>query len=492
VLGSASRLHSESLSNTLDISASSLKPPKDLLGASLWVQIACEKVGERRQRLTPEEMESVLQVCDAAINREQPPNAYWHQIKAALLMHAGREKEALDSWIQGSRYDLWRDYQTERLEQSQELLAQNTGARQAWQYAYIYYARSDAGAKLIERTARSLLAAADYSSAEGRKVRYASLLNGDSMRTGGRSIEVSNHGANIVELSAYPPNLTGTPSPKRLWIGRTELLASFAKAGPQNEYERADQIFKYNDGWIALVNDANFRDMADETSLAAVLVAEAPVAAIVVMVLGLAAFLLGQLVGVTHRETPKFSVAVVAVTMVVGSVVVFALTRNVAAAMAVGLSSAFLLVGPAQPRRVQASDLGPLFTFVILVMGACSALALAGYVIASSGPAVALSTAIGLPQDYSERPALAGLSAVFLALVFIAAPLWALVHRLSTPHVVSVGFRRVGAIMGLGGLLLVVLLSPVCVYLDRTLAQTLANIAGNEPVYHLTRYESGT
>ena len=492
ILGSASRLHAENLSNSLDISASSLKPPKDLLGASLWLQIAFEKVAERRQKLTDQELASVLSICNAAIEREQPQNAYWHQAKAALLMQDGRRGEALDAWMRASRYELWKDYQTERLEQSQQLLAHDTGARQAWQYAYIYYARTDAGAKLIERTARTLLATADYTSAKGRALRFASLKNGESLRLGGRSILVSNHGANIVELSAYPPNLTGTLSPKRLWIGRTELLASLAKAGPAGDYEKANQIFQYNDGWVALVNDANFRNMADQLSLAAVVAAQAPVAAIAIMILGGVIYLLGCLVSRTQRERTKFGTGLVAVTMVAGSAVVYALTGNVAAAMAVGLSTAFLLVGPAKPRHVEPSDLGPLFTFVILVMSGSSALALGTYVIASSGPAVALASAIGLPPDYSERPALAGLSAVFLALIFIAAPLWALVHRLSTPHVVSVGLRRAGAITGLGGLLLVVLLSPVCVYADRTLTETLSSIAGNEPVYHLTRYESGT
>ncbi|MEZ0327778.1 MAG: hypothetical protein ACAH95_17930 [Fimbriimonas sp.] len=451
----------------------------------MWLQIAFERIVNGHETLQPDEIRSVLQVCDAAIERENPQNAFWHQAKAALLSHAGHHKQALQEWLNASRFDIWKDYQAERLMVSQNLLADRTGARQAWQYAFVYHARSEAGATLIERTARDILSAADYKSEKGREIRYATLMNGDLLRNGGRSLQVSSHGANIIELSAYPATLTETPSPKVLWIGRTELLASLAKHGEKGQYEKASTVFSYNDGWRALVLDDRFKVLADQLSMAAVVVAEAPVAAIAVMVFGLTIWLLGTAIARKMQTRTAFQAVPVGIATVLASTLVYALSANIAAAMAVGLSTAFLLVTPANARHVRKHDLGPLFTFVILILAASSALALGAYVIASSGPAVALATALKVPQDYSERPALAGLAAVFIGLICIAGPLWALVHRIATPVVVSSGLRRAGAMMGLGGLLLVVILSPVCVYFDRQLAETLERLVGNEPVYHL-------
>ncbi len=485
VLGSASRVPPQSVANSLDSQAERLSPPRDLAGASLWIQMAFERIETRRETLKPQEISSVLAVCDAAIERENPQNAFWHQAKSVLLDHAGRDREALEVWLNASRFDYWKDYQAERLMASQDLLANRTGARQAWQYAFVYYARSEAGATLIERTARKILSAADYESARGREIRYATLLNGDLLRIGGRSLRVSSHGANIIELSTYPPTLTGTPSPKTLWIGRTELLSNLMKNGEQGQYERASTILEDSDGWRALALDGRFAAQATQLSLAAVLVAEAPLAAIAIMALGGAIWLIGTTMARQMKDKTSFRMLGVSIATLVASTAVYALSANVAAAMAVGLSMAFLLVTPAHARHIQRHELGPLFNFVMFVLALCSALALAGYVIASSGPSVAMSSALDVPQDYSERPALAGLAAVFICLICIAGPLWALVHRIATPIVVSSGLRRAGAMMGLGGLLLVVTLSPVCVYFDRQLAETLESLVGNEPVYHL-------
>jgi hypothetical protein len=188
-----------------------------------------------------------------------------------------------------------------------------------------------------------------------------------------------------------------------------------------------------------------------------------------------------------YADRTSFSTVTIGVATVLLSAGVYWLSANVAAAMAVGLSTCFLLVAPAHARNIQKADLGPLFTFVMLVLSLSSAIALGGYIIASSGPAVALATVLEVPQDYYERPALAGLAAVFMSLVFLAGPLWALVHRIPTPNVVSTGLRRAGSMMGLGGLMLTVIVSPLSVYFDRTLAETLSSLVGNEPVYHLQR-----
>lgn len=485
ILGTAYGMSVSRVRESIDHDTIELKPPRDLIGAALWLQLGFDKIATRHL-LSPRERTSLIELAQAAAKRDSR-NAFWKQALAALYLDEGQRDLALTSWLQASKSDGWKDYQSERLLSAQQSLESDTGALQAWQYAVAYYARSSASTICIERCGRALLGGLDYDSPRAQSIRYATLINGDMIRTGGRSNENSLHGANLVEVAAYPSNLTSTISPKRLWIGQNELLASLQRSGSADKVQRAKTAFAETDAWRALVFGDTDRPVIESLSYLSILTAQAPVAAVVTTIAGLMAWSLGMLTGRFFGGSPKFSMPAIALLAILIGAGVYLLSFNAAATLAVTLSVSFLLVGSNHVRDVDTPDLGPLFTFVMLCIAIASASSLAAFVFARSVPAMSLAPALDVPQSYYERPALAGLSAVFLSLVFIAGPLYALVHRLGTPTVVSLSLRRVGAIMAFGGLIMTVILAPLCVYFDRSLCDQLYQLVSNEPVYHLTR-----
>src|SRR5687767_4935762 len=130
VLGAASRVTPKAVVQTVDMQSTEVQPPEDLLGVSLWVQLGLERLVSGHG-LSPAELKSLLQVADAAIERERQ-NAFWHQAKAVLLLQSGKNNQAAAAWHRGAIADYWKDFQTERLQHAQEDLAAKTDATQAW------------------------------------------------------------------------------------------------------------------------------------------------------------------------------------------------------------------------------------------------------------------------------------------------------------------------------------------------------------------------
>lgn len=485
ILGATANVTPKELQKLLDEDASSLHPPRNLLDAALWIQLGYDKLEDGRG-LTPKEVDSLIDVANAAAEKDSR-NAFWQQSLAVLLLQKGQRDQSLHAWERASRTDYWKDYQSDRLLQTQRQLQRETGALQAWQYAVSFYSRSMSGGTQIETVAKSLLRNLDYQSDGARAIRYATLMNGNLLRIGGRSNEVSLHGANLVELAAYPSSLTSTPSPKRLWTGQNELLTALRKADERFRFDSAKAAFDDTESWRALVfGDVERRNPETIASLS-IGTAVTPIATVAITIAGLIAWALGKSVGNILKTAPKFPIVGVAIAAGSLALLVFFLSRNFAATLAVALSIGFLLVTPKHVRQTTKADLGPLFTFVMLCISVLAATALAAFVFATSAPAIALAPQLGVPHSYYERPGLAGLSAVFLSFIFIACPLYALVHRLPTPAVVSTGLRRAGAMMAIGGLLATVVLAPLCVYFDRGLCSQLSRLLSNEPVYHLTQ-----
>jgi hypothetical protein len=485
VLGAIVRVTPVEVQHTIDQDAESLRPPRDLLGASLWLQLGFQKL-DQLGTLDPRELQSLISIAEAAYERDRL-NAFWQQSLAVLYSRKGDRQQGLDAWTRAAKADVWKDYQSERLLATQQDLQRQTGALQAWQYAVAFYSRSTSAASLIEGTAKTFLSGLDYDSPEAREIRFATLVNGDLLRLGGRSNAVSIHGSDLVELAAYPSNLTSTPSPKRLWIGQNQLLTAFRKAGEIDRFDRAKNAFSETDGWRALVYGDEAKRNAETPSMLSIITSGSPLATVGITIAGLIAWIIGFAVSQFLGDFTKFPTAGVLGAAAVVSFGVYILSLNAAAALAVALSITFLLFSPRQVRLVETKDLGPLFTFVMLCIAMAASGALALYIFANSSPAIALAPVVGLPQSFYERPSLAGLSAVFLGLVFIVCPLYALVLRLPTPRIVGMGLRRVGAIMALGGLFSTVLLAPLCVFYDRGLCDQLSRMLSNEPVYHLSK-----
>jgi hypothetical protein len=487
LLGSVNRATPAMLESSISTEAAVLSPPTDVQSASLWLQVGMDRLRDGRG-LSSEERNSLLQVVEAAALKEVG-NAYWPQMATVLLLDAGRMQDAQSAWSRASRLTSWKDYQSERLLQSRRELAAQAGAEQAWQLAFVYYARSESSGIMIERAARKLLAQADYESDLGREVRYATLLNGDLLRSGGRSVRVSRHGANIVELAAYPADLTATITPKRLWVGQTSLLASFAESGMDVAHDRANKIFRANEGWRALVYQEERDQTMQQYAMATVVAAALPVALLATSVVGFVILGIGLLIQASMRHARSFPMALTGFVSVSLALLVYGLSERPVAALAVSLCSAFILVAPAHARRIQPSDLGPLFTFVVLALAVASAGAVAAHAVTNAPPLVSLAPVLGVPHEFQDRPSFIALGFVLASLLFLVSPLWALVYRMGTPYVVGTALRRFGAILGWGGITATIVLGPAAVFADRTMSQALEQIVANEPVYYLQQYE---
>jgi hypothetical protein len=485
LLSAAYRVPTERLQRCLDSHTAQPSPPEDLLGASLWVQLALERQAAQDAPLRPKEIETVLRITEEA-DEKDPDNAYWKQARATMLLFAGQPLEAQATWIRASRALRWNDYQTERLQRAREELAAMTGAHQAWQLAYVFHHRSDSAARAIRRFAAILLSGADPKSESGLTVRYATLVNGDLMRSGARSVLVGQHGADIVDLTTYPAVLAKTPSPRRLWTGQTEMLDRMASLGPHwaEKSATARKIFKNNESWRALMAYEDPQDLSQSLSRAAVVTSGLTGTIAAVAVAGLLIYGLG--LGVGRFWGNRTSLAwpyVTAITVALGATG-YLLTRDLFAGLTTALCGGFLGVSPPQVRRARPEDLGPLFMFLIVVLALSFALTIVGFLLGTTPAAEGLFPALGVPPAYYRTPLLLGLAALFLGLLLLAVPMWAMAQRLAIPHVLSVALRKFGAVLAVGGIGLGIALTPVLVYADREVGQTLQKLVGNEPLYY--------
>jgi general stress protein CsbA len=436
--------------------------------------------------LDAKEYESLLSVADAAIQKERQ-NSFWYQAKAILLLKLNRRQEAAKAWRSGGACEFWNDYQTERLLRSERQLAVQTGAHQAWQYAYAYFSRSDVNGAFIEQAARSFLSKADGKSAAGLLTRYDCLSNGSLLRVWGRSIRISIHGANIVELAAYPAGLAGTVSPKKLWVGQTQFLTELGDAGMKDKMAEGREIFRNNDAWMALGNREDAEPFAKNLTIAALAAAEAPLGCLASAVVGALIWSFGHLLQRRFDSTSQLKPVALSIILIGLSLLVFFLSRYWIAALAVALSTGFLLVSTSQARKVKDPDFGPLFLLIMLALAFACIGTIVMFVVANSAPAITLAPAVSIPSAFFTRPALPALVIVLLSLTCIAAPLWGLFHRVGTPYVLGSALRSVGAIMAVSSLLFAVALGPTCVYADRLARDTLAQLVQNEPVYYLVQ-----
>jgi len=482
---SLTRVPPARLAAYVDNQAPSVAPPRSLDEASLWVQLAFERMN-RRQPLSPGEFTTVLSIVRQAETRE-PRNAFWPQSQAALEWSRGNADGAEAAWLRAARCEIWSDHQTQRLFNARKAIAQSMGAEQAWQLGYLYYARSGAGGVIIERAARGILGRADLESKRGLSLRFATVANGEMLRTGARSVATGMRGANIVELAAYPAGLSRTPSPKRLWVGQNTLLNNLTKIGMADEAERARQIFGFNEGWRAFAVTDDQDDLPRWLSFAAIVTAGMTSALAVVATLGGVVWLAGNLLDRFSGDRSAFALPGIGAASLLFGAATWGLTEFPLAGLAAALCAGFLMVAPERARRVRPENLGPLFGFVVSTLALLCGLMVIAYLIGKTSGATALLPTIGVPEEYISTTVLPGLCAVLFGLLLLAVPMWSLVHRVGTPHVLALALRRFGAFLGIFFLSLGVLLGPVAVYADRQIGQTLDQLVGNEPVYYYLR-----
>lgn len=475
----------ESLEECLDTNVARPPAPTDLRGASLWTQLALERQLSRRP-LRPEEVQTLLALTENAAAAERE-NAYWYQARAAFLMASGDVEAAQDTWIRASKGTFWNDYQSQRLLDARRQIARRVGADQAWQLAYVFAERSPAVGQSIERLARTIVGQTSPATLEGLQLRYATLLNGDLLRNGSRSIAVGTFGANMVELAAYPPDLARTTSHRRLITAQQTLLNNLQNVGLLAERSRGQRIFDANEGWRVLTEDAPAAELPRWLALGAVATAGAPVALLVLSLSGFFVILVGWMVTERWSNGPRVRADVVSVVAAFLGALAFGLTRELTPAFAAALCAVFLTVGPNSARRTRPADLGPLFNVISALLASLFGLVAALYLLARSPAAASVAPMLGIPDEYIQTPRLLGVAALVFGLQLLGVPMWALAQRIGTPHVLGMALRRFGETLAVGGALLCVIVTPLAVYADREIGRTLEELVANEPVYYYVR-----
>ncbi len=478
------RSNVQRLESCLDFSQRKIDAPTNLFGASLWLQVAAERVGAG-PKLTDAEVSNVVDIAKAAEAKE-PSNAYWFQMDAVLNDLAGKSKESMDAWRRGARCTAWNDFQTRRLLQARDRIAKNSGSPQAWQLGYVYFARSDAAARLIERYAQTVLENTTTETQDGIQTRFATLRNGALLRNGSQSMTVGLRGADIVELSTYPSKMTKTPSPKRLWVAETKFISDLQKDGLANESRLAQDAFKANDAWRAMTQRVSYEENVRTLSVASLATSAAPGIILGIAAMGFAIWFLGWAVDRFAGMSTKFGIVPALISSLVVGMIVYFITAYPIAAISTALCFLFIVVGPKHGRTTKVVDLGPLFTFCIVILATAFLLTLALHFSGTTTAALAVLPEAGVPPEYYGGSSLfVGLSAIIFGLLFLMAPFWAVAQRLPTPYVLSMGLKRFGAILGFGCLFLSAIIGPLMIYADGQITEEMSKIVGNEPIYYL-------
>jgi hypothetical protein len=457
--------------------------PKNIDDAARWVEVAARK--SLASGLTKSEVTATLAVINEAAQRDRG-NAYWKQLRAVFLNLQGHREAASSAWSEAGLAGTWNDYQTPRLIQAQSMLAREYGAPQAWQYAYVYFHRTNDSVTLITKYARNLLSHAPMDRVEGVDIRVATIRNGNRIRNGARSVRQAIPGADLIELAAYPPDLVRSASPKALYLGRIALVNTLRSFNRQNEGAELQRIFSDTEGWRYLLQTEDPDARISSLTWNAAATFSAGGMLLFIAVCGGLSWLAGLALEQSTRASTRLAAVPAVCCAIALGAAVFAATFFPIVAASTALSFLFLVVGPSHVRRARPSDLGPFFSFTV----ACVAIAFAftsGLYVAGTTAAVrgVLSAFGAAPELYGGSSLFVGLSAIIFGVLFLVAPMWALVQRLGTPFVLGLALKRFGIVLGLGGLFAAAVLTPLAWWTDLRLSSTLAKIVGNEPVYYL-------
>ena len=463
-------------------------PPKTLAEAGLWMELAASRLNSH-QRFSTKETQSLLDIVAAAESRDVG-NAFWPQMASAILFENGNVAGAISKWATGSLKPGWDDYQIKRLKAARSDLVAATGVQQSWQLAYIYFTRSEDIGACLRATAREILARADYDTEPGLRIRYATLLNADLIREHAHSSATSVSAMDIVDLVTYPADsLSGSlgtiPSPKSLQTGEVKVVSNFTKILKTPDWTtRAKAIFSNTESWRALtIHDSN-RQEAQLLAVSSVVTSSMASVMAALALLGTAIWGLGRFVAWKMRSDKKIGLPTAAAIALVFGGFVFALTKDIAGGIAACLCAGFLSVSPTHTRNARPEDLGPLFRLIVLILSViCSAMFVI-YLVGTTSAAGAVFGCLGVPAEFMESPLLAGIAAVCFGMLLLTAPIWAIVHRLTTPHVLSLSLSKFGAFAAASGLCLSVVLGPVAVYADQRLESTFNELVTNEPDHY--------
>lgn len=464
---------------------SSLPVSEDPLAASMWMQTAAERI-EAGQPLSAQERASAVEMALALANRE-PDNAFWPQMAAVLYADGGDRDSARRLWRTAGARTRWDDHQSSRLISTANR-AQTPPAVVSWPYARAYKLRSESAPRLIQAYGKTVLGEFPYGSPENVRDRAATLRNGLLMRDGARSIAIGELGSSLIEASSRDhDSLRSGLTPRKLLLARHELIDQLRANGLTSDEALARRAFGSNDAWMAFLDRESARRRAEWLAVGSILAAAVPSSLLAASAVGAAFMLLAAAMRRTRRWHALLSSPWPYVVGVLAGIALYAATGVVYASIAVALSISALALEPPRARTHPSDRLGPAFGFLAVMLAIAIGGFGAAHVVSQSTPAVEIAKSLDRVAAYAGKPSLLVVTAIAASLVMLAAPIFAVVHRLHTAFVVERLVARVGRCLLIGFLAAGLLSVPVSVGIEHRLSDTLSKILLNEPNYYLTQ-----
>lgn len=459
-----------------------LPEPKTASEAAYVFLVAAE-AEQRGEKLAKRDFTRLFLLAQAW-SKADPDNAFWRQMQSIYLLRLKRQDESIEQWQQAAQALKWDNFQNARLRTIVDGLTAEAHATLGWHWAYAYHRRSQAISQQILRHARTVKDLVPGNEALGLELRYATLLNGVLLREGARSNATGLVGHEIVELASYPDRFTIDLSQKKLILARQALSNRFRDEGRPDEAARADDGFRDNDAWIALVRPEAIPDHVADLTTLALLTSSLPGIALVLAALGVLISLGGWAVERSPRLQLAFATPYAPAIGFVLAILTFWATELVFPSLWVVLCFTFFTFAPEHTRKIEPRELGPTFRFVLGILGLAFIGLASLFLLGLSAPGIRLMGLLGVPREYGTGSMLLlGLTGIVFGLVLLTAPVWAIVQKFPPPRLAGVALREFGIGVAVASLGLAILGGPVAVALDRSAREDLAKLTQNEPLY---------
>ncbi len=449
-----------------------LPDPNSPSEAAAWLQTGAANIvaGD----LTADEALMMVEIAHQGAESE-PQNAFWLQSLAVFQRALKNEDACQKAWRRAAGLLEWNDHQSERIRLLLSELAAESGKQMAWHYYTAASSRDDS----MERAIYSL----GVSLATGGPLRdrYDSMRNGVLLRSGARTQSGSRLGYQLVEISAIGRRVPPNDSRSAVYE-RFRFVSDLDRASMRDEATRARQELSDNEGWRAFVLSRQAHDDLQSYAEQAALAATIP-GSLLLVSLVFGALRTGS---VFVPWKPSLGRIVQQGSPVLGlllGVGMYGWTELLWPSLFVTVAVSTLVLRPAHV--MPGGPTRPSYPFVLLqsVMGFVTALLLTGAVCAYAPPMIAA----GAEGRFSEALPVASAAAMIVAASVASTSAWAYQWRRCSAGVLRLGLGRFvggGAIMGTVAALV---LAPVCIVWDKSLAVEMEQMAANTPAYYLSK-----
>jgi hypothetical protein len=468
------------------VTADSLpNPPNTVAEAALWMQLGATRInnGIALDEMEIRSLKAVLSAIETGTNSglaAERRNAFWYQMAAVIHDYEGDDERALAYWLKAAEHDVWQDFQASRLLHAVDDLRPDHRPM-AWQYSAAYYQKSTATAEAIYRYASKLMSLIEPVTNEGLKIRTATMRNGALVRDGSRSIENLHIGIEIVDLAALPVIVEPTSKQVALIRARSKLMGLLRDRKMQEELDLTVKQIAEQESKNAFFPLQLTRDRAALMALASVLTNGIGGVLLALALAGAASRLFGE---VLTRYSGKEPILTWAPLAILGGVLcfwVFSITLLPVAALAVLAGTLFLAFTPRFERTRHPLNLGTRFSFAVGLVTVVFIIFFSIFLISLSTPSLAIMPSISpFFNKLIQNGVPLGMALLTLLTLLMISPLFGHSQKIATSTVLGLTLRRFGRGLLLVGLAGTVLVTPLAVYVDRQVGNTLRDMISNE------------